>query len=90
MNETTVSPEMILQVTNVKPSTAERIAVYATSRINGALRADARRDAGISSATGDNYERLLPVLCREFGLPKPRESAPDYRFPQDRRGGHAR
>lgn len=85
-----VTAAMVLQVTNIRHDRAERIAAYATLRIGGLLPADARRETEISSHTAGTYERLLPVLCRRFDLPEPRKSRPDYRTPQDGRGGHAR
>jgi hypothetical protein len=87
-----ITPAMVLEVTPVRQGAAERIAVYATLRVGGALVADARREIGVTEGTARRYERFLPALCAHLGVPVPRRSMPDFRAPRDGtgRGGHAR
>jgi hypothetical protein len=72
---TEITAAMVLEVTTIRASTAERAAAYLTRRLTGQLSADARREVGIGEDTGRRYELLLPAVCERYGLPYPHRRA---------------
>lgn len=68
MGEVTITAEMVMEVTAIKRSAAEGIAVYATHRFAGLLPADARRETNVSMGTGGRNEKVIRLLCDRYDL----------------------
>ncbi|MCP9947187.1 hypothetical protein [Actinomadura madurae] len=82
MGEVTITAEMVMEVTAIKRSAAEGIAVYATHRFAGLLPADARRETNVSMGTGGRNEKVIRLLCDRYDLPAPPQpkhlDSPDF------------
>jgi hypothetical protein len=65
-----ITAEMVMEVTNVRPGRAARIAAYATHRWAGLRSTDARREVGVAASTGHFYEKFLTALREHHGLPE--------------------
>lgn len=73
-----ITAEMVMQVVACRSDRAQRIAAYATHRLAGLLPTDASREIGIGMEVGASYERILPELCKHFGLPTARTAVRRY------------
>jgi hypothetical protein len=87
-------PSRVAAYKRAQRPTAERIAAYANLRTGGARPVDARHKVGISDHTCRIYERFLPQLLQQLGLPELPEYGP-VQYPRDQsayafKGAHQR